>query len=94
MHRIAGPDRELILEIAAKHGIENVRVFGSVARGTDKIGSDVDLLVRFSPLATLITVIGFRDAVSELLKRRVDVVDESALLPRLAPTVLREAVPL
>ncbi|MBI2317266.1 MAG: nucleotidyltransferase domain-containing protein, partial [Betaproteobacteria bacterium] len=34
-----------ILAIAAAHGASNLRVFGSVAKGIDKEGSDVDLLV-------------------------------------------------
>ncbi|MBC6420996.1 MAG: nucleotidyltransferase domain-containing protein [Hormoscilla sp. SP5CHS1] len=36
--------REEILEIAAKHGAINVRVFGSVARGEADADSDVDFL--------------------------------------------------
>ncbi len=46
--------REEILEIAAKHGAGNVRVFGSVARGEADDASDVDLLVEFSPGTTLL----------------------------------------
>jgi predicted nucleotidyltransferase len=34
-----------ILNIAARHGAHNVRVFGSAARGEDGPDSDVDLLV-------------------------------------------------
>lgn len=34
-----------IREIAATHGARNVRVVGSVARGTDRPDSDLDLLV-------------------------------------------------
>ena len=38
-------NREEILSIAGKHGIENVRVFGSVARGEESPDSDIDLLI-------------------------------------------------
>lgn len=34
--------RENILNIAAKHGAFNVRVFGSVARGEETESSDID----------------------------------------------------
>ena len=37
--------REEILSLAAKHGVKNVRVFGSVARGEEREDSDVDFLV-------------------------------------------------
>jgi hypothetical protein len=37
--------RQEILEIAASHGMRNVRVFGSVARGDARLDSDLDLLV-------------------------------------------------
>ena len=40
--------REEILQIAAKHGAYNVRVFGSVVRGEASENSDIDFLVLFS----------------------------------------------
>jgi predicted nucleotidyltransferase len=41
--------REEILEIAARHGARNVRIFGSVARGEADSNSDLDILVEFLP---------------------------------------------
>lgn len=46
--------RQDILRVAARHGARNIRVFGSAARGEDRPGSDIDLLVetgreRYSP---------------------------------------------
>ena len=41
--------RSDILQIAARHGASNVRVFGSVARGEAGPGSDLDLLVSLAP---------------------------------------------
>jgi len=43
-----------ILQVAAAHGASNVRVFGSVARGTSTVASDVDLLVDFEAGRTLL----------------------------------------
>ena len=37
--------KSIIKEIAAKHGAYDIRIFGSVSRGDDKQGSDIDLLV-------------------------------------------------
>jgi len=36
--------RREILDMAARHGVHNIRVFGSVLRGDDRPGSDLDLL--------------------------------------------------
>ena len=45
--------RNEMLHAAASNHASNVRVFGSVARGEDGVGSDIDLLVTFDPVATL-----------------------------------------
>ena len=42
-------NRREITRVAARHGASNVRIFGSVARGEEKEGSDVDLLVDLAP---------------------------------------------
>ncbi len=41
--------RDDIQNIAAKHGVYNVRVFGSAARGEAGLESDIDLLVEAGP---------------------------------------------
>ncbi|HYP19755.1 MAG TPA: nucleotidyltransferase domain-containing protein, partial [Chloroflexia bacterium] len=46
--------REEILEIAARHGAHNVRIFGSVARGEATPESDLDFLVELEPGRSLL----------------------------------------
>ncbi len=41
--------REEILQVAKRHGVTRVRVFGSMARGDAMLKSDVDLLVDVGP---------------------------------------------
>jgi len=41
--------RAAILAIAASHGVQRVRVFGSFARGDASENSDVDLLIEAGP---------------------------------------------
>ena len=86
--------RPQIEAIGREFGVSRVRVFGSVARGTAREGSDVDLLVSVEAGRTLLDVIGFEDGVTELLGGKVDVVTEGALHPLLRPTILLEAKPL
>src|SRR5215207_6241671 len=55
--------RDEILRLAHEFGMKNPRVFGSVARGDDLPGSDLDLLVVVPPRKGLFTLIGFAQAV-------------------------------
>jgi hypothetical protein len=47
--------RREVIDLAARHGFRNVRVFGSVARGDDGPESDIDLLVTLPRDASLST---------------------------------------
>ncbi|MGI8588130.1 MAG: nucleotidyltransferase family protein [Chloroflexia bacterium] len=86
-------NREQILALARRHGVSNVRVFGSVARGDAREDSDVDLLVDVE-LDVDIEFLGLWVDLEELLARPVDLVTERSLRPRMREKVLREAVAL
>jgi len=86
--------REAILQIAAKHGARNVRVFGSVARGEADDQSDIDFLVDMEPGRSLLDLGGLLMDLHDLLGRNVDVVTERGLKPRIRERVLHEAVAL
>ena len=86
--------RREILDMAARHGVHNIRVFGSVLRGDDRPGSDLDLLVDVEPGRTLLDVIAFEQDLQELLGRRVDVLTEGGLSPYLQERILAEAASL
>jgi predicted nucleotidyltransferase len=83
-----------IVRIAEDFGARNVRVFGSVARGSDDRDSDIDLLVDLDPDRTLMDLGGLLSELQDLLGRRVDVATESMLRPHVRERVLRDAVPL
>jgi len=86
--------RPEILEIAARYGASNLRLFGSAARGDADAASDVDLLVDLEPGRSLLDLGGLLMDVQELLDCRVDVVTEAGLRPRMRERVLQEATPL
>lgn len=86
--------REEILQIAARHGAYNVRVFGSVARGDARPDSDVDLLVDLEPGRSLLDLGGLLVDLQELLARNVDVITERGLRERIRERVLKEAAAL
>jgi predicted nucleotidyltransferase len=81
-----------IKDAAQRHGYNNVRLFGSVARGDDGPDSDVDLLV--DGHRGLIDLAGLTDDLESLLGVPVDVVPSHTLKPDVAKAALAEAVPL
>ncbi|RPH81616.1 MAG: hypothetical protein EHM80_01820 [Nitrospiraceae bacterium] len=86
--------RKQILEIAARHGARKVRIFGSVARGTTRRGSDVDLLVEMEEGRSLLDHSALILELEHLLKRPVDVASERGLHPSLRKEVLKDAIAL
>jgi predicted nucleotidyltransferase len=70
------------------------RLVGSVARGDDEPGSDIDLLVDFTDDATLLDEVGLRLALGDLLQVEVDVVAGDTLRGEIRDRVLGEAVPV
>jgi uncharacterized protein len=86
--------RGTILELAARHGVRNVRVFGSFARGDARPNSDVDFLVDVEPGRTLLDVIAFEQALETLLGRTVDVLTDGGLSPYLQQRILAESAAL
>jgi uncharacterized protein len=86
--------RKAVIRAAADAGAKNVRVFGSVSRGDDTAGSDIDLLVDLSPDIGLITLGRLETTLAEMLGAPVDVVPASGLRSHLREQVLAEAVPL
>ena len=73
-----------LLAAAARRGASNLRVFGSVARGNEDAGSDVDFLV---------DVAGLMLDLQEILGVPVDVVETSTLRPG-DEVILADAVAL
>jgi predicted nucleotidyltransferase len=76
-------NREKIYEIAKKHGVSNIRVFGSVARGEEKKKSDIDLLIKVKNYDRYYSGnFGrnvFLEEIEKILHRKVDVVTEKSL---------------
>lgn len=86
--------RDAIRRIVAAHRAENVRVFGSVASGTDGEGSDLDLLVDPRQDASLMDVSRIQVEIERLLGVRVDVLTPMALPEKFRAAVLAHALPV
>ena len=83
--------QERIRSLCRRYDVYSLQVFGSVARGVGKEGSDVDLLVRFSRPVGLLHLIRFERELGEVLGSPVDLVTERALSPYIRTQVLAES---
>jgi len=66
--------KQQLYQIAAKHGISKVYVFGSVARGESKEISDIDFLVEMEAGASVFGVGAFQYEAQKLLGIPIDVI--------------------
>jgi predicted nucleotidyltransferase len=82
--------RSVVREAAGRYRAANPRVFGSVLHGTDRDGSDLDL-VDALPGATLFDLGGLQDEFETLLGVRVDLLTPADLPPKVRAKVLAEA---
>jgi len=85
--------RAEIPDLVGCHRGPSIAIFGSVARGDDDGGSDIDFLVEFEPGSSLFDLVHLQDALSELLGSPVDVVSAGGLKSR-DDHIRREAIPL
>ena len=79
---------------SAAHDVTNLRVFGSVARGEDRPGSDVDLLVDLPPHMGLLGLGRAQADLEAILGAKVDLVPASDLKPAVRARADRDLVAL
>lgn len=76
--------------LSAAFKLRSVGVFGSVVRGQQRAGSDIDVLVELESQADLLDLIGIGQYLEECLHARVDVVPKVSLRQEFRDQVLRE----
>ena len=86
--------RAEIRRIVEANMATNPRVFGSVVRGEDEDGSDIDILVELDPVIvkTMFDYAGVKDYIAGLFDGSVGVVDREALKPRVRPQATADAI--
>jgi len=78
--------------LKTKYGVKSLAVFGSMARGDDHEGSDVDILVTFEGPATFRGFMGLKLDLEELFGRRVDLLTPKCLRPAMQAEIDKEAI--
>ncbi|WP_231596485.1 nucleotidyltransferase family protein [Synechococcus sp. CBW1108] len=80
-----------MLALAQRHGATNLRVYGSIAKGQEHPGSDLDLLVDLAEDQSLLGLISFRQELEDLLGCLVDVTEAETLHPLIRNEILDQA---
>ena len=101
LRRLSGPvgrrvrrRRHDLVEAAAAHGVQNLRVFGSVARGDDRPDSDVDLLADLPPGLSLFGLGRVEADLEAILGSRVDLIPARDLKPGVRARVEHDLIAL
>jgi hypothetical protein len=101
LSRLSGPvgqrvrrRRQDLIAAAAAHGVTNLRVFGSVARGTDRPDSDLDLLADLPPHIGLLGLGRVQAELEAIVGSRVDLVPAGDLKPGVRARARRDLVAL
>lgn len=84
------PFDKTIINFMSSHGVSQIAVFGSYARGEARPDSDLDLLVSFSEQKSLLGVIRLERELSELLGIKIDLLTEQAISPYLIDRIRKE----
>ncbi|MDN5797134.1 MAG: nucleotidyltransferase family protein [Intrasporangium sp.] len=92
--RLVAVHREELREVLRRHGVTNAQIFGSVARGDDHPGSDLDLLIELPRGTTLFDMAGIQAELEGVLGAEVDLGTIGSLKPRIRRRVERDLVAL
>ncbi|HUT28669.1 MAG TPA: nucleotidyltransferase family protein [Sedimentisphaerales bacterium] len=79
-------------EIRKRFSVKAISIFGSIVRDEAGDDSDVDVLVTFEHKATFDGFMDLKFYLEELLGRRVDLVTENALRPRMRRAIQEELI--
>ncbi|MDD5435870.1 MAG: nucleotidyltransferase family protein [Nitrospira sp.] len=78
--------------VVREYKVKEIGIFGSVVRGEQKRGSDIDILVDFYELPDVFLLIDLEDYLSKLLKKKVDLVRKGAIRPELKTMIMKETI--
>ena len=96
LERIISILKENKAELKEKYGVKEIGIFGSYVRGKYKEKSDLDILVEFEKDAKigLLRFVNLENYLSDLIGFKVDLVEKSALKPRIGKNILRDVITL
>ena len=82
-----------ITPLLIENNVKKAGIFGSYAKGSQKKGSDVDILVEIEDKNfSLLDLVKLKMALQKILKKEVDLIEYSTLHPLIKKTALKEEV--
>lgn len=77
-----------------ERGVLHAALFGSTARGDNRVGSDIDILIEIDPEArlTVFDYVDVKEYIADLFDESVDVVNRDALKSHIRPAATADAV--
>ncbi len=81
-----------LVSFLTKHGAKKIGIFGSAARGEERIDSDIDVLVEFSEVKSLFEMVGIELDLADALGKKIDLVTEAAISPYIKDKVMKDLV--
>ena len=84
----------LIKPVLSKYGIRSASIVGSFATSEFSDDSDIDLIVDVDKPISLLTFSAIKIELEETLKRKVDLIEKSAIKPRLRDSLLSNEIPV
>lgn len=86
--------QKIIVPILKKNDVVRAGIFGSYARGEQKRGSDIDILIQYGKRKkkSLLDLVGLKQELEQNVKRKVDLTEYSIVHPLLKEKIKREEV--
>jgi len=81
-----------IIPVLKRHLIKRAAIFGSFAKGNNNENSDVDLLIEPGAGFAFFSLLNLEEEISQLLNRKVDLIEYSAIKPSIKEEVLLSAI--
>jgi len=86
--------RQQLAMLVERYSVETLEVFGSYVRSEQDKDSDLDILVTFKEVPSLLTFIAIENYLADLLGVKVDLVMKDSLKPKIGEQIRREAIPV
>lgn len=86
--------KEKIVPLLKENKVTKAGIFGSYARGEEKKGSDVDILIEMNDGKGLMSIIALKLLLEKKLRRKVDLVEYSLIRRELKKRILNEEIPI
>lgn len=87
---ISEMQKNIIINTIMPFNPVKIGIFGSVARDENTESSDIDILYQLKESVGLLGIVRMKDNLEEKLNKRVDLVSEKYIHPKLKPYIMND----